>query len=184
MVMQYRMHPHIAEIVSDIFYNGRLVTAPSVVAARRRRVAVHFIDVAGSESSEGTSFKNIQEARTVLEIVRKELMQASSGPATETMVCSNSRSRGNGAAGAVVPGSMHHATMQQCLVRQQQALGHARSMSIDVVAFHKPQVYAIRDALDRAGLFKLGKIDVTTVDSMQGRYVGSSCPCMFFGQLY
>ncbi|KAH9177453.1 hypothetical protein AeNC1_017525, partial [Aphanomyces euteiches] len=36
MTIQYRMHPAMATVVSALFYNGRVTTAPSVVEARSR----------------------------------------------------------------------------------------------------------------------------------------------------
>ena len=175
MVMQYRMHPHIATIVSDVFYGGRLITAPSVIAARRHQVPVQFVDVAGSEQAHGTSFRNIQEVRTVVEIVRAELSNSSTQSSLSPMVCCGIRGRDNGSAGAVVVHSdTHRAGEQQGVVTQQHAHRGGRPLSIDVIAFHRPQVHAIRDALDRLGLLNLGKVDVTTVDSMQGRCVAGS----------
>jgi superfamily I DNA and/or RNA helicase len=155
MVVQYRMHPSIATIVSDIFYGGRLTTAPTVIAARHRKVPVHFIDVAGSEQCHGTSFRNIQEARRVVEIVHKETVH----PGNNTSM---------GRYGSMRDGELSVASHAH-------ALSRTSPLSIDVIAFHKPQVLAIKEALERSGLSKLGKIDVTTVDSMQGRCVAQLC---------
>ena len=38
-----------------------------------------------------------------------------------------------------------------------------------MIAFHRPQMFAIRDALRKQELLEEGQVDVLTVDSMQGR---------------
>lgn len=70
MTVQYRMHPSIARILSDTFYRGSLVTADSVVAARKRNEPVKCIHVHnGWESQSGTSWINWNEANRVANIV-------------------------------------------------------------------------------------------------------------------
>lgn len=124
MTMQYRMHPHIASIVSDTFYGGKLTTATSVARARKRTTPVVFVDMPkGTEKRIGTSWKNIEEARRVVEVVQSEVKNGGGG----------------------------------------------KQGSIDVLTFHKPQVFLIKDLLKKAGLLQEGKVEVMTVDSMQGR---------------
>ncbi|KAG9407390.1 DEAD-box type RNA helicase [Aphanomyces cochlioides] len=52
MTIQYRMHPAMATVVSALFYNGRVTTAPSVVEARSRSKPFRFIHVDGEEEEE------------------------------------------------------------------------------------------------------------------------------------
>lgn len=40
---------------------------------------------------------------------------------------------------------------------------------VNVIALHKPQMFAIRKELDSRGMLDSGLVDVITVDSMQGR---------------
>jgi superfamily I DNA and/or RNA helicase len=40
---------------------------------------------------------------------------------------------------------------------------------VNVISFHKPQMFAIRQQLEVVGLMRSGLVDVITVDSMQGR---------------
>ena len=120
LTIQYRMHPHIADVVSSTFYEDKLTTASSVVRARRREDPVRFIDVNGQEEKQGFSFKNQAEVSLVLRIAQSELLEH--------------------------PGKL-----------------------INIIAFHKPQMFAIRNELELRGLKREGHVDVITVDSMQGR---------------
>lgn len=43
------------------------------------------------------------------------------------------------------------------------------AMSIDILTFNKPQMLLIQDMLKKLGLLQGGRVDVMTVDSMQGR---------------
>lgn len=117
--IQYRMHPHIAKLVSSIFYEDKLRTASSVAQTRMRDDPLQFIDVDGEEEKQGFSFKNLAEVSTVCHIVQKEVAR---------------------------PGQV-----------------------INVIAFHKPQMFAIRNELEARGLKREGQVEVMTVDSMQGR---------------
>ncbi|KAG9407389.1 hypothetical protein AC1031_002121 [Aphanomyces cochlioides] len=72
MTIQYRMHPAMATVVSALFYNGRVTTAPSVVEARSRSKPFRFIHVDGEEEEENYSFFNRNEIERVVEIVKDE----------------------------------------------------------------------------------------------------------------
>jgi superfamily I DNA and/or RNA helicase len=178
MVMQYRMHPSIATIVSDVFYGGRLTTAPIAIAERRRKVPVKFCNVDGSEQSYGTSFRNLQEVRKVIEIVRQEVMHAPLEPQTAVMLGGNGKRSGiRGSSTALVSASGDSSIggngllQSDTLIVDSHAHVRGKPLHIDVIAFHKPQVFAIKDALESSGLMQMARIDVTTVDSMQGRCV-------------
>lgn len=178
MVVQYRMHPQIAKLVSDTFYGGRLTTAAAVAAARHRHVPVKFVNVDGREQGHGTSFLNMEEANMVVDIVSQEMMQRT--PTSHTAVLGTLQAvpscNGHTPPGIAIPGSMMGmATGAVCSNGQsgESMKGQVHPLSIDVIAFHRPQVFAIRDALRKAGLLDAGNVDVTTVDSMQGRYRGS-----------
>ncbi|CAK4641619.1 unnamed protein product [Aphanomyces euteiches] len=116
MTIQYRMHPAMATVVSALFYNGRVTTAPSVVEARSRSKPLRFIHVDGEEENKNFSFFNRHEIERVVEIVKEE-------------------------------------RLRHC------------HLSIDVICFHKPQSQYMQSALAQEGL----KVDVITVDAMQGR---------------
>lgn len=120
MTVQYRMHPHIANVVSSLFYEDKLTTASSVAQIRKREDPVRFIDVQGQEEKQGFSFKNLAEVSMVIRIVQQELRE---NP----------------------------------------------KQLINVIAFHKPQMFAIRKELELRDLKREGQVDVITVDSMQGR---------------
>lgn len=129
MTEQYRMAPHISELVSALSYRGALTTAAVTAAARQRSPAMTFVDVRGEELRVRTSYSNQAEVEAVLRLVRTER--------------------------AARPTQL-----------------------INVIAFHKPQMYALRDALKREGLLTDNRkaslddpatLDVVTVDSMQGR---------------
>jgi superfamily I DNA and/or RNA helicase len=99
MTIQYRMHPHIAKVVSSIFYEDKLTTASTVACQRKRANPIRFIDVQGQEEKQGFSFKNLSEVSTVVRVVQKELLEN--------------------------PGQL-----------------------INVIAFHKPQMFALRKELE------------------------------------
>ena len=71
MTVQYRMHPKQAEIVSSVFYNGRLTTAREVAAQRERSAPVVFMDASGREEKHGTSFKNYEGGERSCEACRE-----------------------------------------------------------------------------------------------------------------
>jgi superfamily I DNA and/or RNA helicase len=120
MTVQYRMHPALADIISSVFYQDRLSTAPSVAALRDRERPVVFVDNSGSEVKVGTSFKNKQEVKAIVQLVQDEVTK------------------------------------------------HPH-WTVNVIAFHKPQMFALLDALRAAWLLEEGNVEVLTVDTMQGR---------------
>ncbi|CAK4072172.1 unnamed protein product [Aphanomyces euteiches] len=77
MTIQYRMHPSMATVVSALFYNGRVTTAPMVVEARSRSKPFRFIHVDGAEEEENYSFFNQSEIERVVEIVKGERLRHS-----------------------------------------------------------------------------------------------------------
>lgn len=79
MTEQYRMPAKLAEIVSDVFYDGRLTTPPAVAAARKHPAPVTFVDVCGHEEQQDKSFKNMAEVRAVVDIVRAETSDVGAG---------------------------------------------------------------------------------------------------------
>ena len=68
MTVQYRMHPKLSDVVSNTFYDGRLLTARSVTSLRRRSTPVLFIEVEGQEQRKGHSFWNPLEVERVVEV--------------------------------------------------------------------------------------------------------------------
>lgn len=83
LTTQYRMHPHIMELSSRAFYNGRLRAAASVAAHACEVPALLFIDTAGcgfeetrTPGSESTS--NPDEARFVIERLR-DILESHAG---------------------------------------------------------------------------------------------------------
>merc|ERR1719433_457453 len=73
------MHPKIATLVSDISYNGHLVTAPVIVKQRKRLESVLWINHQHPEESPGgwnTSKRNVGEAREVCEVAKREMRRS------------------------------------------------------------------------------------------------------------
>ena len=69
---QYRMHSSLCSIISQTFYFNKLVTAPSVAAARRFPIPASFVESGGNEAKEGqsTSFLNVYEAEAAVALAR------------------------------------------------------------------------------------------------------------------
>jgi superfamily I DNA and/or RNA helicase len=68
MKVQYRMHPDLAEIVSNTFYDGHLQTAPVCHETRSREAPVVFIDVPGKEQRQSYSYCNPEEVKMVVQV--------------------------------------------------------------------------------------------------------------------
>ncbi|KAF9534475.1 SEN1 N terminal-domain-containing protein [Crepidotus variabilis] len=74
--IQYRMHPEISRLPSQVFYNGRLQDGPEMAMKTKRPWQVHpkfgiykFINVSwGSEESRGHSVANIHECDIAIEL--------------------------------------------------------------------------------------------------------------------
>lgn len=62
---QYRMHPAIANVVSKLFYAGRLQTPGAVAASRKARESqpLLWLDVQGTEAAPERSYMNVAEVR-------------------------------------------------------------------------------------------------------------------------
>ncbi len=87
LTRQYRMHDQIKQFSSDVFYDGQLISDPSVATRRLcdvngvvdeefTRCPTAFVDTAGSGWEEelepdGESRRNVQEARLVLRKIRQ-----------------------------------------------------------------------------------------------------------------
>lgn len=78
---QYRMPPSLCDLVSDLFYEGALHTAPTKALAcsmsrlgisRRGSSPLHWIEVASSEDSVGKSKVNVGEVAMIDELLRSD----------------------------------------------------------------------------------------------------------------
>eukprot|EP00931_Biecheleriopsis_adriatica_P064713 TRINITY_DN39439_c0_g1_i3.p1 TRINITY_DN39439_c0_g1~~TRINITY_DN39439_c0_g1_i3.p1 ORF type:complete len:928 (-),score=251.86 TRINITY_DN39439_c0_g1_i3:2-2689(-) len=67
---QYRMHPSIGGLVSDLFYAGRLLTPQSVAQVRRARESrpLVWMDVQGREEAPEKSYLNYTEVATSVKV--------------------------------------------------------------------------------------------------------------------
>jgi superfamily I DNA and/or RNA helicase len=64
LTTQYRMHPAICRVVSRVFYEGRLVTAPEVQARRSVSRACRLVHVGGQEVHHHMAgYSNKEEAK-------------------------------------------------------------------------------------------------------------------------
>ena len=69
---QYRMHPRLSRIISDVFYSASLRTAPSVAEARHHPLPVCYVEGGGQEQRPrgATSYSNEAEADAVVRLVQ------------------------------------------------------------------------------------------------------------------
>uniref|UniRef100_A0A7S3EC81 AAA+ ATPase domain-containing protein n=1 Tax=Rhodosorus marinus TaxID=101924 RepID=A0A7S3EC81_9RHOD len=80
---QYRMHPFLIKLPSEMFYDGKLLSgvtaeqrpAPKGIQWHSRAGALMFVETESLEQAEGTSFANSREAAVVAKLV-KELLNA------------------------------------------------------------------------------------------------------------
>ncbi|KAF0687335.1 Aste57867_20915 [Aphanomyces stellatus] len=72
LTTQYRMHPVMANLVSDLFYKKKLKTALVTTKARQRPQPLQFVQVHGCQEPQGTSWFNELEVEQVVSIVRIE----------------------------------------------------------------------------------------------------------------
>ncbi|RKO93404.1 P-loop containing nucleoside triphosphate hydrolase protein [Blyttiomyces helicus] len=71
--LQYRMHPHIAEIVSTVLYEGELRIATATARARQRDYPVRvLVPLDGYEEERRKSTANLAEAKLIAEFVEEE----------------------------------------------------------------------------------------------------------------
>ena len=68
--IQYRMEPSICNLVSNIFYNGELITAPYIKTQPNPLVWIH---VEGVETSIGSSYNNIDEVTLIQNLCYKHI---------------------------------------------------------------------------------------------------------------
>lgn len=71
LTTQYRMHPDIAAVMSNLMYEGRLATPPHVGISSRAH-ALCWVDPDGTEDQKGTSYINEREAACIVELVEAE----------------------------------------------------------------------------------------------------------------
>lgn len=84
---QYRMHPKIASLVSNLFYAGRLLTPSSVTQERQSQEArpLLWLDVQGREEAPNKSYLNHAEVAACVRVVTRLRERIGMGPSVAVL---------------------------------------------------------------------------------------------------
>eukprot|EP00435_Cladocopium_sp_Y103_P023344 s762_g5.t1 len=84
---QYRMHPKIANVVSNLFYAGRLLTPSSVTQERQSQEArpLLWLDVQGREEAPNKSYLNHAEVAACVRVVSRLRERVGMGPSVAVL---------------------------------------------------------------------------------------------------
>eukprot|EP00434_Breviolum_minutum_P001317 symbB.v1.2.001158.t1/scaffold47.1/size388503/13 len=84
---QYRMHPNIANVVSNLFYAGRLLTPASVTEERKSQESrpLIWLDVQGREEAPNKSYMNHAEVSACVKVVSRLRERVGMGPSVAVL---------------------------------------------------------------------------------------------------